>query len=92
MRNNGGYVLFDCMGLDLSSASEQKKDGIHAAALRAISLHKPIYAINCNYNGAEFSAVPVTVHMSGTTVIASANTLQIFITDADICTVSNLVS
>lgn len=67
MSNNGGYVLFDCMGLDLSSASEQKKDGIHAAALRAISLHKPIYAINCNYDGAEFSAVPVTVHMSGTT-------------------------
>lgn len=90
--SNGGYILFDCMGLDLSSDSEQTKTGIHKAALNAIALHKPIYAVNCNYDGALFSPVPVTVHMSGTTVIASANVLQMFITEEDVCTVQNLVS
>lgn len=87
-----GYVIFDCMGLDLSSASEQKKDGIYANAIKALALKKPVYAVNCNYDGKEFSPVPMTVHVDGTTIIASANTLQVFITDADVCTVQNLIS
>lgn len=90
--SNGGYVFFDCRGLDLSSASEQKKDGIYADALKTIALNKPIYAIGCKYGSAPMSAVSVTVHMSDTTIIASANTLQVFITAGDVCTVSNLVS
>lgn len=89
---NGGYVMFDCRGLDLSSSSEQKKDGIYADAIRAISLNKPVQAFNCNYDGAEMSPVPVTVHMSGSTIIASANVLQVFITSGDVCTVQSLVS
>lgn len=89
---NGGYVMFDCQGLDLSSSAEQKKDGIYADALRALSLNKPVFAHNCNYNGAEFSPVPVMCHMSDTTIIASAGVLQVFITAADVCTVTSLVS
>lgn len=89
---NSGYIMFDCMGLDLSSASEQKKDGIYTEAIRAISLNKPIWAFNCNYDGAKMSPVPVTVHMSDSTIIASANTLQVFITSGDVCTVQNLAS
>lgn len=89
---NGGYVLFDCMGLDLAASEEQTKTGIYAEAIRALSLNKPIWAVNCNYDGAEFSPVPVMCHMSDTTIIASAGVLQVFITSADKCTVQNLVS
>lgn len=89
---NGGYVMFDCRGLDLSSASEQKKDGIYADALRAVQLNKPVSAYNCNYDGADFTPVPVACHMAGDTIIASFGTLQVFITTADVCTVQNLVS
>lgn len=89
---NGGYVMFDCQGLDLSSSSEQKKDGIYEEALKAIALNKPVVAINCFYGTARFSPVPVTVHMSDSTIIASANVLQVFITSGDVCTVQNLVS
>lgn len=92
MKGNGGYVMFDCMGLDLSSALEQSKPGIHAAALKAIATGKPVSAINCNYGGAPFTPVPVACHMSGTTVIASFGVLQVFITAGDVCTVQNLAS
>ena len=90
--SNGGYVMFDCRGLDLSSDAEQSKPGIYADALKAIALNKPIYAINCNYGGKPFSPVPVTVHVDSGTVIASTNVLQVFITSVDKATVSSLVS
>lgn len=90
--SNGGYVMFDCRGLDLSSAEEQSKPGIYADALKAIALNKPVYAINCNYGGKPFSPVPVTVHVDNGTVIASANVLQVFITSADKATVTNLTA
>ena len=89
---NSGYSMFNCRGLDLSSAAEQKKDGIYADAIKALALNKPVWAYNCNYGGAEFSPVPVMCHMSGTTIIASAGVLQVFITSGDVCTVQNLVS
>lgn len=88
----GGYVMFDCRGLDLSSAEEQSKPGIYAEATRALATNKPVSAINCNYGGAEFSPVPVACHMADTTIIASFGVLQVFITSADKCTVQNLVS
>lgn len=89
---NGGYVMFDCRGLDLASAEAQTKSGIYADAIRAISLNKPVSAVNCNYGGKEFTPVPVACHVDGTTVIASFGVLQVFITSSDVCTVQNLVS
>lgn len=89
---NGGYVMFDCRGLDLGDTDPQQISGIYADAIKALSLHKPVYAINCNYSGAEFSPVPVMCHMAGSTIIASAGVLQVFIASDDTCTVSNLVS
>lgn len=93
MNSNGGYILFDCKGLDLSSASEQTKNGIYADAIRAKSLNKPVFAINCSYGNFPFSPVPVTVHVDNDGIVyASANTLQVAITSADVCTVTNLIS
>jgi len=90
--SNGGYVMFDCCGLDLSSDAEQSKPGIYADALKAIALNKPIYAINCTYGGKPSSPVPVTVHVDNGTVIASANVLQMSITSADKAKVTNLTA
>lgn len=89
---NGGYVMFDCAGLDLAESDPQEITGIHARALKAIATGKPVSAVNCNYDGAEFTPVPVACHMAGTTVIASFGVLQVFITSADSCTVQNLAS
>ena len=89
---NGGYVMFDCMGLDLSKSAKQTFTGIYANANAAFNLGKPVFAYNCNYDGAEFTPVPVMCHKSGTSIIASAGVLQVWIGEDDGCTVVNLTA
>ena len=53
--NNGGYIMVDCKGLDLSIGTAQEIDGIWSEADRAIKTNKPIVA-----SGALYGTAPVT--------------------------------
>lgn len=88
-----GYILVDCTGVELTADSATTISGLHAKAKAAKDTGKACYACNCTYNGYKVSPIPVQViEVSGGTIIASAEWLQVFITSADSVTVQNMLS
>ena len=89
----GGYILVDCTGVELTAESATTISGLHAKAEAAKDTGKHCFACNCTYNGYKVSPIPVQViEVSGGTIIASAEWLQVFITSADSVTVQNMLS
>lgn len=44
---NGGYILVDCDGVNLTSELPATVDGLHDILMRSIALNKPIILYNC---------------------------------------------
>lgn len=91
---NGGYVLADCTGLDLSSASEQTITGIWDKAKKAIATGKPIVAHGCVY-GTGVPVSPVTCfgwYISTTEIVIVGATLHVHIKNTDKCTVLDVAA
>ena len=91
---NGGYILFDCGGLNLMSSSEQEKAGIYNRAKQALATGKPVYAVNCIMGtGRPCSPVSVTAWQEDSdTIIATGHVLRVVIEKDDGVTVTNLVA
>lgn len=91
---NGGYVMIDCMGLDLTKGStEQNISGIYSKTRECMKSGKPIVANNCVW-GTDGVVTPIAVmaiQFPGY-IIVTASTLQIVITENDVITIRNLVS
>ena len=91
---NGGYVMIDCTGLDLTKGStEQTINGIYGKTQACMETGKPIYANNCVW-GTDGIVTPIAViaiQFPGY-IIVTASTLQIIITSSDVITINNLVS
>lgn len=91
---NGGYVMIDCTGLDLTKGStEQNISGIYSNTQKCMETGKPIFANNCVW-GTNGIVTPIAVMaiQFPDYVIVTANTLQIVITENDVITIRNLVS
>lgn len=90
---NGGYVMIDCAGLDLTKGStEQTISGIYASTQNCMESGKPIFANNCVW-GTDGIVTPIAVmaiQFPGY-IIVTASTLQIVIGDNDVITIVNLV-
>jgi hypothetical protein len=54
---NGGYILVDVTGLNLSSDASQEIDGIWDKAVTALKVGKPIVVHGCTYGTAPVSPV-----------------------------------
>lgn len=91
---NGGYVMIDCTGLDITKGStEQTITGIYEKTQSCMNTGKPIFANNCVW-GTDGIVTPIAVmaiQFSGY-IIVTASTLQIVITSGDVITINNLVS
>lgn len=89
---NGGYILVDCTGVELTAQSAKTISGLHAKAKAAKKTGKACYACNCTYNSYPVSPIPVQViEVEGETIIATAEWIQVFITKADSVTVQNML-
>ena len=91
---NGGYILIDCKGLDLTKGStEQTINDIFARVKEAEKTGKPIYAVNCTWgdNGKMSPISIMTMDASSTLVICTASTLQINVNNTDVITISNMI-
>ena len=89
----GGYILVDCGGLELNSASTQSISGMFARAAKALKSGKPAYACNCKMNGDYASPVSVTGWWEDAdTIVATGHVLRITIESDDDVTVTNLVA
>ena len=90
---NGGYVMIDCTGIELTTETAQEVPGIYAAVKKAVACNKPIYAVNCKWESDIMTpvAVMITPRSSGD-YIATASTLQLDITADDTVTVINMLA
>ena len=82
---NGGYLLVDCTGIDLTSQSEVTISGIWKKAVTALAQKKPIIAHNCVY-GTGVKVSPVTCfgwYISSTEIVIVGATLHIHIKNTD---------
>lgn len=91
---NGGYVLIDCKGLDLTKGStEQTISGFFARVKEAEKTGKPIYATNCVWdtNGGVSPFNIMTMDSSETLVICTAPKFQINVNSTDVVTIISMV-
>ena len=89
-----GYILIDAPTLDLTKGStEQTISGIYARVQAAMKTNKPIFVENAKWGTKVMTPIQVMCQQEdATTVVATASTLQIWITSADKVTIVNLVA
>lgn len=90
---NGGYVMIDAKGLDLTKGStSQTIAGIYNEVKKSFESDKPIFVYNCVW-GSDSIVSPIQIFCVdfGDYIIATASTLQIVVTKADGVTIVNMV-
>lgn len=91
---NGGYVMVDCKGLDLSTAEEQTISGLYADMISAIDSGKPMYAYNCVWgtnSDSPMTPIPFFAQKwNSTMVVGTSSVLNITCTSADKVNVTSL--
>ena len=91
---NGGYIVADCTGLDLSDSTSQSITGLWDKAVAAIKANKPIVAYNCEY-GSGVPVSPVTCfgwYINTDEIVIVGATLHIHIKDDDSVIVLDVVA
>ena len=92
---NGGYIMIDCKGLDLTSNEEQTISGLYADMVNAIKTGKPLVAYNCVWgSNSDSPMTPIPFFAQNWTdslVVGTASILNISCTSADKVTVTSLV-
>ena len=90
---NGGYIMVDCTGLDLSLSTAQEIPGIWNKAVKAMAQNKPIIAHGCKYSTAAVS--PVTTfgwYIDTDEIVIVGATLHVHIKDDDTATVLDVAA
>ena len=91
---NGGYIMVNCKGLDLTDTDPQTIPGIWNDAVTAMGTGKPIIAHGCIY-GTGVNVSPVTCfgwYISETEIVIVGATLHIHVKSDNTATVLDVVS
>ena len=91
---NGGYIMVDCTGLDLTDTNAQSIDGIWDKAVEAIDADKPIIVHNCEY-GTGVKVSPVTCfgwYIDTDEIVIVGATLHIHIKNDNTATVLDVTA
>lgn len=87
---NGGYIMVDCKGMDLTATSSQTISGLYAKCEKAMESGKPILFCNCVYGeGANLSPIPVYMLKGSAYYNATLPFLYVTIGDLDDVTISS---
>ena len=93
---NGGYVMVDGKGLDLTSQSTQTISGLFKALKDAIATGKPIPGYNCVWgvnNDAPLTPISFFAQQwNENLIVCTASILKIDVTNEDEVTITSLVS
>ena len=88
-----GYILIDCLGMNLLAESSQTINGLYANCLEAIETGKPIIAVNCEYgSGVPMTPISVMAIIEDGTVVFTASILQIRVSSDDSVTIVPLIT
>ena len=83
---NGGYVMVDCMGLDLGDPGTVS--GLYVKVKTAISANKPIQLYNLKNSTQKFTPVPAFGGVeSETSVFLSFFPITLHISSSDVVTI-----
>lgn len=94
MSFNGGYIMIDCKGLDLTGGTTpQTKTGLYSKVKTAMGIGKPIFAYNCVWgDDGDVSPIQVfAIDMGEYGIYITASTLQIRVSSADSVIIINLI-
>ena len=94
MTFNGGYIMIDCKGLDLTGGTTpQTKTGLYSTVKTAMGIGKPIFAYNCVWgDDGDVSPIQVfAIDMGEYGIYITASTLQIRVSSADSVIIINLI-
>lgn len=92
---NGGYILIDCTGLDLTKGSTAHTiTGLYKKVADCMQKNKPLYCVNAVWgNYGKITPIGCFANKSSTDdIIVTSSTLQIIVTSSDVVTINNLVS
>lgn len=93
---NGGYVLLDAAGIDLTAQSAKTVSGIFAKCQEVFDTGKPVFAYNLAWgtdSNKKLSPLPVFLQKwSSTLFVATCSILKVNVTNEDSVTVESLVS
>lgn len=93
---NGGYIMIDCKGLDLTDDTKQDIDGLYAAMQEALKTGKPMYAYNCVWgtnSDSPLSPIPFFAQQwNDSMVVGTASILNITCNSDDEVYVTSLVT
>ena len=93
---NGGYVLLDAAGIDLTAQSAKTVSGIFAKCQEVFDTGKPVFAYNLAWgtdSNKALSPLPVFLQKwSDNLFVATCSILKVNVTNEDSVTVESLVS
>ena len=90
---NGGYIMVDCAGLDLTKGdTPQVIDGIYATVRAAMNTGKPIIAENCVWDDKPMTPISAfAVQYTPNQIIVTSSTLQVIIAVNDSIVIHSMV-
>lgn len=91
--NKGGYILLDCNGLDLTTEA-QSNPGIYQKVEAAYKSGKPVYAVNCLWDGVSMSPISVMLTYDETLerYMGTASTLQVVVSPDNFVEIINMLA
>lgn len=94
LKNTGGYILIDCGGTDLTKGeTPQTINGLYARCQEALASGKSVLADNCKWGTKPVTPIQTfLIQLYEDTIVATASTLQLWITNEDVVTIQNMVA
>lgn len=93
---NGGYVMVDGKGLDLTANESQTINGLFQALKDAFATGKPVFGYNCVWGAnsdAPLSPIGFFVQIwNENLIVCTSSILKIDVTNEDVVTITSLVS
>lgn len=91
---NGGYIMIDCTGVDLTAAASKTIAGLYDKFQTAMATGKPVVCSGLVMGtGKPVTPVYVEVYQASSTAVAAvAGTLQINVTNANAVTITDLTA
>ncbi len=89
---NGGYILIDCSGIELTTTDKQTISGIYAQVLKALRANKLVLACGLKFGTNPCTPAPVMVNddPNGDEIVCTSSVLQLFVGADDGVRVVNL--
>lgn len=88
---NGGYVMVDCSGIELTTETKQTITGIRSQVENAYQTNKPVFAYNLEWDGVLATPIQTMITLlSDGTYVCTASTLQLWVDEDDGVTIINM--